>query len=61
MAQEAATRRLEPQIAELCGMLNAGAARLVGLIAEVIETLAEEMDEEPRPQITAAVQAGGDR
>ncbi len=31
-------RRLEPQIAELCGMLNAGAARLVGLIAEVIDT-----------------------
>ena len=28
---------------------------------KVIETLAEEMDEDPRPQITAAVQAGGER
>ena len=28
---------------------------------KVIETLAEEMPEDPRPQITAAVQAGGER
>ena len=28
---------------------------------KVIETLAEEMPEDPRPQITAAVQPGGER
>jgi molecular chaperone DnaJ len=28
---------------------------------KVLETLAEEMDEDPRPQITAAVQGGGER
>jgi molecular chaperone DnaJ len=35
--------------------------RLTPAQRKVIETLAEEMDEDPRPQITAAVQAGGDR
>jgi molecular chaperone DnaJ len=35
--------------------------RLTPAQRKVIETLAEEMDEDPRPQITAAVQAGGER
>jgi molecular chaperone DnaJ len=35
--------------------------RLTPAQRKVIENLAEEMDEDPRPQITAAVQAGGDR
>ncbi|MBW8767487.1 MAG: molecular chaperone DnaJ, partial [Geodermatophilales bacterium] len=36
-------------------------ARLTPAQRKVVETLAEEMDEDPRPQITAAVQAGGDQ
>jgi molecular chaperone DnaJ len=36
-------------------------ARLTPGQRKAIETLAEEMDEDPRPQITAAVQAGGER
>jgi molecular chaperone DnaJ len=35
--------------------------RLTTAQRKVIETLAEEMGEDPRPQITAAVQAGGER
>ena len=35
--------------------------RLTPAQRKVIETLAEEMDGDPRPQITAAVQAGGER
>jgi molecular chaperone DnaJ len=35
--------------------------RLTAAQRKVIEALAEEMDEDPRPQITAAVQTGGDR
>jgi molecular chaperone DnaJ len=35
--------------------------RLTPAQRKVIETLAEEMNEDPRPQITAAVQAGGGR
>jgi len=35
--------------------------RLTAAERKVIESLAEEMDEDPRPQITAAVQAGGER
>ncbi|MCU1669851.1 MAG: Chaperone protein DnaJ [Blastococcus sp.] len=35
--------------------------RLTPAQRKVIENLAEEMDEDPRPQITAAVQAGGER
>ena len=35
--------------------------RLTAAQRKVIETLAEEMDEDPRPQITAAVKAGGER
>jgi molecular chaperone DnaJ len=35
--------------------------RLTPAQRKVIESLAEEMDEDPRPQITAAVQAGGER
>ena len=35
--------------------------RLTPAQRKAIETLAEEMDEDPRPQITAAVQAGGER
>jgi molecular chaperone DnaJ len=35
--------------------------RLTPAQRKVIETLAEEMDEDPRPQITAAVQSGGER
>ena len=35
--------------------------RLTAAQRKVIESLAEEMDEDPRPQITAAVQAGGER
>jgi molecular chaperone DnaJ len=35
--------------------------RLTPAQRKVIETLAEEMNEDPRPQITAAVQAGGER
>jgi molecular chaperone DnaJ len=35
--------------------------RLTPAQRKVIEALAEEMDEDPRPQITAAVQAGGER
>ena len=35
--------------------------RLTAAQRKVIETLAEEMDEDPRPQITAAVRSGGDR
>jgi molecular chaperone DnaJ len=36
-------------------------ARLTAAQRKVIESLAEEMDEDPRPQITAAVQGGGAR
>jgi molecular chaperone DnaJ len=36
-------------------------ARLTAAQRKVIESLAEEMDEDPRPQITAAVQAGAGR
>jgi len=36
-------------------------AKLTPAQRKVLETLAEEMDEDPRPQITAAVQAGGER
>jgi molecular chaperone DnaJ len=36
-------------------------ARLTPAQRKVIENLAEEMNEDPRPQITAAVQAGGER
>jgi molecular chaperone DnaJ len=35
--------------------------KLTAAQRKVIETLAEEMSEDPRPQITAAVQAGGER
>jgi molecular chaperone DnaJ len=35
--------------------------RLTPAQRKVIENLAEEMDEDPRPQITAAVQAGGEK
>src|SRR4051794_8710548 len=35
--------------------------RLTPAQRKVIENLAEEMDEDPRPQITAAVQGGGER
>jgi molecular chaperone DnaJ len=35
--------------------------RLTPVQRKVIENLAEEMNEDPRPQITAAVQAGGER
>jgi molecular chaperone DnaJ len=35
--------------------------KLTAAQRKVIETLAEEMPEDPRPQITAAVQPGGDR
>lgn len=35
--------------------------RLTAAQRKVIETLAEEMDEDPRPQITAALQAGAER
>ena len=35
--------------------------RLTAAQRKVIESLAEEMDEDPRPQITAAVQAGGEK
>ncbi len=35
--------------------------RLTAAQRKVVETLAEEMDEDPRPQITAALQAGADR
>jgi molecular chaperone DnaJ len=35
--------------------------RLTPAQRKAIETLAEEMDEDPRPQITAAVQGGGER
>ena len=35
--------------------------RLTAAERKVIESLAEEMDDDPRPQITAAVQAGGDK
>src|SRR5829696_6506966 len=35
--------------------------RLTPAQRKVIETLAEEMDEDPRPQITAAIQAGGEK
>jgi molecular chaperone DnaJ len=36
-------------------------SRLTPAQRKVIETLAEEMPEDPRPGITAAVQAGGGR
>src|SRR3954452_13582902 len=36
-------------------------ARLTPAQRKVVENLAEEIDEDPRPQITAAVQAGGER
>jgi molecular chaperone DnaJ len=36
-------------------------ARLTPAQRKVVENLAEEMDEDPRPQITAAVQAGGEK
>jgi molecular chaperone DnaJ len=35
--------------------------RLTSAQRKVIESLAEEMHEDPRPQITAAVQAGAGR
>ena len=35
--------------------------RLTAAQRKVVESLAEEMDEDPRPRITAAVQAGAQR
>lgn len=35
---QADVERLEAQIAEACGILNAAVARLVGLIGRVLET-----------------------
>ena len=36
--REAAAERLEAEVAEVCGILNAATGRLVGLIAAVVET-----------------------